>query len=106
MLRIEFQEHANTTTIKILGRFVDRFAEDARSLVVRSQAQSQLIADLSDMTFVDETGEEVLLWLKWIGAKFTAEGAYSRDVCERLSLPMAKKIAQPRRKRLKQHLFA
>jgi hypothetical protein len=39
--------------------------------------------------FIDAIGEEVLLFVKRLGAQFVAETAYSRDVCERLQLPLA-----------------
>jgi len=37
--------------------------------------------------FIDAIGEEVLLFVKRLGAQFVAETSYSRDVCERLELP-------------------
>jgi hypothetical protein len=37
--------------------------------------------------FIDAIGEEVLLFVKRLGAQFVAETSYSRDVCERLQLP-------------------
>ena len=38
--------------------------------------------------FIDAIGEEVLLFVKRLGAQFVAETSYSRDVCERLQLPL------------------
>lgn len=89
MLRIQIKERANTVTVQVEGRFVGQFAEHARTAVADSKVSSDLLVDLSGMTFVDDTGEEVLSWLKRIGSKFTAETAYSHDVCERLHLPLA-----------------
>jgi len=37
--------------------------------------------------FIDAIGEEVLLFVKRLGAQFVAETSYSRDICERLQLP-------------------
>lgn len=91
MLRIAFHKASGKTTIRIEGRFVGKYAEDARSLIAHSPADSQLIIELSDMTCVDEIGEETLSWLKWVGVKFAADSAYSRDVCDRLHLPLARK---------------
>lgn len=91
MLRIEFHKASGTTTMRIEGRFEGNFAEDARSLVARSQVPSRLVIDLSDLTFVDEIGEQVLWWLKVVGVKFAADSAYSRDVCDRLDLPLARR---------------
>lgn len=96
MLRIEFQKGSNTTTMRIEGRFVGTFADNARLLLTRSPVPSRLIVDLSEMTFVDEIGEELLSWLKWIGVTFAADSAYSRDVCERLHLPLIEKQTSSR----------
>lgn len=87
MLRIEFKELSNSTSMRVEGRFVGKYAEDARRVLIESKLLPNLLVDLSGMTFVDDTGEEVLSWLKLIGSKFTAETAYSQDVCERLHLP-------------------
>ena len=88
MLRVEFNDQNNYVTMKIEGRFVGRFAEDLRDLVSRRKLPSALIVDLSDVSFVDDTGEEVLSWFGRIGAKFVTENAYSSNVCERLALPL------------------
>ena|SRR6266567_8532704 len=94
MLRIEFQDAANAMAIRMEGRFVDRFAEEARELVTRCDFPSKLVVDLSEVSFVDAVGEDVLAWLGRIGAKFVADSAYSLDVCERLHLPLAWKHAR------------
>ena len=91
MLRIEFKESANAMTMRVEGRFVESFAEDARSLVTHCDIPQRFFVNLSDVTFVDAVGEEVLTWLGRIGARFVAEGCYSHDVCERLHLPLARK---------------
>ena len=88
MLRVEFQEKDNYVTMKIEGRFVGRFAEDARDLVSHRKVPNGLVIDLSDVSFVDDTGEEVLSWFARIGAKFLTDSAYSSDVCKRLTLPL------------------
>lgn len=88
MLRMEFYELPNCMKMRIEGRFVHEFAEHARTLVGQSIVPSKLVVDLSEVSFVDTVGEEVLLWFKNIGVRFAAESAYSRDVCERLQLPM------------------
>ena len=91
MLRIQFKELSNSVTMRIEGRLVGKYAEDARRAFIESKLLSDLVVDLSGMTFVDDTGEEVLCWLKRIGSKFIAETAYSQDVCERLHLPSGAK---------------
>ncbi len=88
MLRMQFYELPNGTKMQLEGRFVREFAEHARTLIGRSVVPSNLVVDLSEVSFVDAVGEEVLLWVKGIGAKFAAESAYARHVCECLQLPI------------------
>jgi hypothetical protein len=91
MLRVEFQEVGNTVTMRLEGRFVGPFAEDTRDLVTRRQIPLRLVVNLSEVTFVDAVGEEVLSWLARIGGEFIAENCYPLHVCERLHLTMAPK---------------
>ena len=88
MLRMEFYELPDCMKMRMEGRFVRDFAEHARTLIGTSKVPSKLVVDLSEVSFVDEVGEEVLLWFKEIGTTFVAESAYSRDVCDRLQLPI------------------
>lgn len=88
MLRMEFYELPDCMKMRMEGRFVRDFAEHARILIGDSKLPSKRIVDLSEVSFVDAIGEEVLLWFKEIGLTFVAESAYSRDVCERLQLPI------------------
>ena len=91
MLRVEVQDVGNTVTLRVEGRFVGPFARDTRDLVTRTKIPLRLLVNLSEVTFVDLTGEEVLLWLARIGGEFIAENCYPLHVCERLHLPMARK---------------
>jgi len=95
MFRVEFQEGENTTVLKIYGRLVEEYVEAARSLVARSQPKSRFVADVSEMTHVNEAGEQFLQWLKCIGAQFVAGDVYSCGVCDRLHLPRAEGYAFP-----------
>jgi hypothetical protein len=91
MLRVEYQDVGNTVTMKVEGRFVGAFAKDARELVTRCRIPMPLVVNLSEVTFVDAVGEEVLSWLARIGGVFVAENCYPLHVCEHLNLPMARK---------------
>ena len=93
MLRVEFQDVGDTVTLRLEGRLVGEFAQDARDLVTRCRIPLRLVVNLSEVTFVDLMGEEVLLWLARIGGVFVAENCYPLHVCERLHLPMAPKCA-------------
>ena len=88
MLRMEFYELPDCMKMRMEGRFVRDFAEHARMLIGDSPLSSKLVVDLSEVNYVDAVGEEVLLWFKEIGVTFSAESAYSSDVCERLQLPI------------------
>jgi hypothetical protein len=93
MLRVELQDVGNSATMRLEGRFVGLFAKDARDLVTRCKIPLRLVVNLSEVTFVDIVGEEVLSWLARVGGEFVAENCYSLHVCERLHLPMAPKRA-------------
>ena len=89
MFRMEFEELGTSLTIRILGRFVGHFAEEAKLLIARRKVPERLTVDISEMTFVDLNGEESLTWLSRVGASFVAQSSYSLDVCDRLRLRLA-----------------
>ena len=91
MLRVEFHDAANALTMQMEGRLAGTFAEETRALVMRCKVPRTLVVDLSEVTFVDSIGEELLAWLGRIGGEFIAESSYSLDVCERLHLPVKRK---------------
>src|ERR1700689_2016871 len=93
MLRVELRDVGNTVTMRLQGRFVGIFAKDTRDLVARCKIPLRLVVNLSEVTFVDAVGEEVLSWLARVGGEFVAENCYPLHVCERLHLPMARKRA-------------
>lgn len=86
MFRMEFVELGPEVTVRIEGRFVGHFAEEARLIIARQKIPTGLNVDISDLTYVDLHGEEAFTWLGQIGARFIAESSYSLDVCERLQL--------------------
>jgi hypothetical protein len=88
MLRVETQEVGTTLIFRLEGRFTSDGAEQVRLLVARCDSKLELIVDLTEVTFIDAMGENVLSLLKKLGAEFVAETAYSRDICDRLSLPL------------------
>jgi len=68
-----------------------------RALVMRCDSKLQLVVDLTEILFIDATGEEVLSFVKKLDAQFIAETSYSRDICERLNLPLVRKQKSNRR---------
>ena len=87
MLRVQTQELDGALICRLEGRFTGKGAEEVRTLVTRCDGKLELVVDLTDVMFIDAIGEEVLLFVKRLGAQFVAETSYSRDVCERLQLP-------------------
>jgi len=86
MLRVETQQLDGALICRLEGRFTGEGAEEVRRLVTRCDSKLELVVDLTDVMFIDAIGEEVLLFVKRLGAQFVAETSYSRDVCERLQL--------------------
>ncbi len=91
MLRVELHDASNTTWLRVEGRFVGAFAEETRAMVLRCRLPGTPVVDLSEMTFADAGGEDVLVWLSRIGALFVANSCYTLDVCQRLHLPMLRR---------------
>ena len=88
MLRVQTQELDGALICRLEGRFTGEGAEEVRRLVTRCDSKLELVVDLTDVMFIDAIEEEVLLFVKRLGTQFVAETSYSRDVCERLQLPV------------------
>ena len=88
MLRVQTQELDGALICRLEGRFTGKGAEEVRTLVTRCDSNLELVVDLTDVMFIDAIGEAVLLFVKRLGGLFAAETSYSRDVCERLQLPL------------------
>ena len=89
MLRVEMHDSSNAVIFRVEGRFTGEGAEHVRTLVMRCPMKMKLVVDLSEVSFIDAVGEEVLSFLRRFGAEFVAETSYPLDVCERLCLPLA-----------------
>jgi anti-anti-sigma regulatory factor len=88
MLRVTFKnDPSGAVVMRLEGRLVEKFAEVAKAAAGRKPPRN-LIVDLSDVTYVDSSGEELLRWLRRMGGEFRAESLYSRSVCEYLGLPL------------------
>jgi hypothetical protein len=94
MLRVEFSHNGNGALIvRLFGRMVGPYAEDARNALAHLQLPASIQVDLSQLTFVDLFGEQLLVWLGRLGASFVADNVYARSVCERLQLCISDKPA-------------
>jgi hypothetical protein len=89
MLRIDL---LGTATLRMSGRMAEGCREEVENFVGSHGSLPSMVVDLSEVTFVNRSGEEVLCWLGQLGATFMADNSYGLHVCERLHL----KIAEPR----------
>jgi hypothetical protein len=88
MLRVDTDQSENTLRVKLEGRFAGNDAENTRTLAKRPDGV-RLVIDLTEVTFVDSLGEQVLSFFGESGAEFIAATSYALDVCDRLQLRLA-----------------
>lgn len=93
MLRVEIQGSPDTLILKLEGRLTINDAEHTRALVNHCPHEIRLVVDLTEVTFIDSRGEEVLSFFARFGAEFVAQTSYTLDVCERLHLRLARSRA-------------
>ncbi len=86
MLRVEIRDSADTLVLKLEGRFAGDDAKQTRTLAADVAERGKLLVDLTEVVFVDATGEEALSFFGQFGAQFVAPNSYLLDVCERLNL--------------------
>lgn len=94
MLRVETQELDGALICRLEGRFTGEGAEEVRRLVTRCDSKLELVVDLTDVMFIDAIGEEVLLFVKRLGAQFVAETSYSRDVANGLTFRLLASVSR------------
>jgi len=90
MLRVHIHDSANISTLKLEGRFTGNDAENTRPLLTCYREGIRFVVDLTDVTFIDSVGEEVLSFFGQFGAQFAASTSYALDICERLHLRLAR----------------
>jgi len=88
MFRAQINQLGSGPTLKMEGSLVGEWAQEAKSLVTIGPVPKGLIVDLTDVSYVDPVGEQVLDWLASVGASFMAKAVYAASVCERLQLPL------------------
>jgi len=90
MLRVEIHDSANSLSLKLEGRFTGDDADNTRTLIARCHDGMTLVVDLTEVTFIDSVGEEVLSFFGRFGAEFVAQTSYTLFICERLHLRLAR----------------
>jgi ABC-type transporter Mla MlaB component len=86
MLRAKLDQSGECLALRLEGQIVSAWAVQVKAHVARHFVTNGLLVDLSEVTYVDSTGEQLLLWLRDLHARFVAGTCYARDICERLHL--------------------
>jgi ABC-type transporter Mla MlaB component len=103
MFRAEILWLASGPTLKLEGKLVADWAEQARCLVTKDVLPKGLLVDLTDVSYVDSAGEQLLNWLASVDAVFIAGSVYAFAVCDRLRLPLMRRIVEQRKRRQKRN---
>ena len=99
MFRAEMQWLASGPTLKLEGKLVADWAEQARSLVTKDVLPNGLIVDITEVSYIDSVGEQLLKWLASVGVLFVAGSVYALAVCDRLDLSPMPRISERRNRR-------
>ena len=86
MFRAEILWMANGPTLKLEGKLAADWAEQARFLVTKDVLPEGLIVDLTEVSYIDSVGEQLLQWLSNVGASFVGGNVYAIGLCDRLGL--------------------
>lgn len=100
MFRAEIEWLASGPTLKLEGKLVADWAEQARRLVTKDVLPRGLMVDLTEVSYVDSVGEQLLKWFASAGAVFVAGSVYAFSVCDRLRLPLVQRMAERRKREL------
>ena len=99
MFRAEIRWLASGPTLKLEGKLVADWAEQARSLVTKDVLPNGLIVDITEVSYIDSVGEQLLKWLASVGVLFVAGSVYALAVCGRLHLSPMPRISERRNRR-------
>jgi hypothetical protein len=88
MLRITTSADAASRRWTLWGQLAGLWVAELREEWMRLRCESrdgQLLVDLSDVTFIDEAGEELLREMRDRGVEFVAKGVETRHILENLA---------------------
>jgi ABC-type transporter Mla MlaB component len=88
MFAAEIRWLASGPMLKMKGTLDRDWAAQAWALVTKGVIPAGLIVDLTEVSYIDTGGEDLLKWLASMGAEFAADNIYAVNVCERLHLPL------------------
>ncbi len=100
MLKITIMETTSERRWIVHGRFIGPWVNELRTTwkrAHRSQDKRACIIDLSDVTFIDKSGERLLRAMSKKGAQLMAGGLYVKHVLEQLKkswMPSAERVRQ------------
>ena len=97
--RAEIQWLASGPTLKLKGELAADWAEQAMCLVTKDVVPKGLIVDLTEVSYIDSVGEQLLKWLASVGTLFVAGSVYAIAACDRLCLSPMQRIAERRKRR-------
>lgn len=87
MLRITIIETPSEQIWVLQGRLIGPWADELKSSWKKAHAQNSVrtrIVDLKEVTFIDASGEKVLMRMMRDDAQFVVKGVYATHVIENL----------------------
>jgi hypothetical protein len=85
MLRVSYSYSAEEQRWHLCGRLAGKWVDELRSCWRSCVApHARAILDLTDVTFIDEAGEELLSEMHTAGLEFVAAGVENKDLLEGL----------------------
>lgn len=86
MIRISVTHEEDTVCFKVEGRLAGYGVDELRGAILRHEPQCNFEVDIADVTFLDEDGEKLLLWIHRVGGKFQSKGVFSNYLLERIGI--------------------
>lgn len=89
VLRITLPTRDDPPTFVLEGRLAGDWAKELIRVTRDLGPRTTSVFDLEEVFYVDPLGEETLLWLNRLGARFVTNTAYGKYLCQRLHLHRA-----------------
>jgi len=91
MIRAEFIQRNEGRALKLEGRLAGAWAVQGKSLLSRHFVSNGLLVHAPEVKCVHSVGEQLLVWLHDVHAKFVTDTWYAGNVCENLQLDLQRK---------------
>jgi len=89
MLRITLPSREDHPVFVLEGKLSGLWVKELIRVTRQLGRGTNTVFDIEGVSYVDSLGEKTLLWLNSLGAVFTAENVYGKDLCRRLHLRRA-----------------